>query len=320
VPETPFLFVIGCRRSGTTLLGTIFDSHPVMAMAHEARFPATMAGQRRRYESTTGFDARTFLSDLQRESGFRRMNLDPTAVHEALAQPPVTSYPAAIHRVFSVYAGGQAKQRYGDKMPGYVLHLPLLAELFPEAGFIHIIRDGRDVALSLVDLWFSERGVGQAAMFWKGRVEAGRAAGKVLGPSRYQEVRYEDLVDRPEEMVPRLCRFAGLDFDEQMLRFFQRGDEVVARTGNPELHQRLLLPPTSGLRDWRLQMEKDDLAVFEALAGNLLGDLGYERAAPVLPLGTKVGAARSWAGWQWSRAEAHLPARVRRAVRLRSGA
>jgi hypothetical protein len=314
MPETPLVFIIGCRRSGTSLLGTIFDSHPAMAMAHEARFPATMAGRRDRYELPTGFDVATFLGDLRREGGFRRMNLDPTVVQDALARPPVTTYADAIRRVFSTYALAQGKRCYGDKMPGYVLHLPSLAELFPEARFIHIIRDGRDVALSLVDLWFAERGVGQAAMFWKRRVEAGRSGGRRLGPSRYQEVRYEDLVEHPEETVPRLCEFAGLGFDEQMLKFFQRGDEVVARTGNPELHQRLLLPPTSGLRDWRSQMGRGDLAMFEVLAGNLLSNLGYERATSHVALGARVDAARSWAGWQWERLVTQLPNPVRRRI------
>ena len=312
MPETPFLLVLGCRRSGTTLLGTMFDCHPAVAMAHEARFPATMAARRGRYESPGGFDAATFVGDLRGEPGFGRMDLDPAAVAEALAAAPVAGYPDAIRRVFSLYADERGKTRYGDKMPGYVLHVASLAGLFPEARFVHIIRDGRDVALSLVELWFSERGVGQAAMFWKRRVSAGRAAGRRLAPGRYREVRYEDLVGRPEDTLPELCEFAGVDFDEQMLKFFQRGDEVVARTGNPELHQRLLLPPTSGLRNWRSQMEQGDRAVFEALAGDLLGELGYERSVPALPLGARVGAARSWAGWQASRLAAHLPARARR--------
>lgn len=306
-PPPPFLFVIGCRRSGTTLLGTIFDSHSRMAMAHEARFVASCGHHLQRYQAGGRFDVSRLVSDLSGEPGLRRLGLDPAELHELLAVPPVGNYSDAVRRIFATYASRRDKARYGDKMPGYVLHVALLARLFPEARFIHIIRDGRDVALSLTDLWFARQGVGEAALFWRRRVRAGRTAGRRLDPSRYREVRYEDLIADPQSVVADLCAFADLAFEPGMLEFFERGDEVVARTGKPQLHQGLLLPPTSGLRDWSSQMGEDDLVMFESLAGDLLSELGYHRARPNGSPGVRMRAARARAGWGWRRIRSRLP-------------
>lgn len=276
-------------------------------MAHEARFVASCADHAHRYETGDGFDAPRLLSELSVQPGFRRLGLDEAELQEVLSAPPVRTYPEAVRRIFATYAGLQGKPRYGDKMPGYVLHVDLLARLFPEARFVHIIRDGRDVALSLTDLWFAQRGVGEAALFWKRRVLAGRTAGRRLGSMRYREVRYEDLVADPQTVVRGLCDFADLSFEPAMLEFSERGDEVVERTGDPAFHQRLLLPPTSGLRNWRTQMGGDDLAMFETLAGDVLDELGYERARGKASPGDRWRGARVKLGWQWRRARSRLP-------------
>lgn len=306
-PPPPFLFVVGCRRSGTTLLGTIFDSHSRMAMAHEARFVASSALRENRFAGRGGFDPSRLVDDLNGQRGFQRLGLDRKEVHGLLVSPPAADYPEAVRRIFAAYAHGQGKLRYGDKMPGYVVHIALLAQLFPEARFIHIIRDGRDVALSLTDLWFAERGVGAAALFWKRRVVQGRAAGRRLGHERYREIRYEDLIDDPGPALRGLCEFADLGFEPSMLEFFQRGDEVVARTGDPALHQRLLLPPTRGLRDWRSQMDRDDVLLFEALAGTTLTALGYERASVKSSARSRQRAGTAWLAWQRQRVLARMP-------------
>jgi hypothetical protein len=291
------------------LLGTIFDSNSQMAMAHEARFVASCALRVSRYSGRQGFDAFRLVEDLGGERGFQRLGLDRNDVQRLLASPPVADYAEAVRRIFAAYADGQGKSRYGDKMPGYVVRVALLARLFPEAKFIHIIRDGRDVALSLTDLWFAKRGLGAAALFWKRRVELGRAAGSRLEPRRYREVRYEDLIADPQPVVRGLCDFADLAFEPAMLEFFQRGDEVVTRTGDPSLHQRLLLPPTLGLRDWRSQMDGNDVLLFEALAGDLLVELGYERASTTSSLRSRRRAGKAWLAWQWQRARARMPGR-----------
>ncbi len=107
---------------------------------------------------------------------------------------------------------------------------------------------------------------------------AGRDAGARLGPERYREVRYEDLVREPERVLVELCAFVELPYDARMLRYHEQADRLVPSLSHNEHHQNLHRPPTVGLRDWRSQMSPADAAVFESLAGDLLDELGYERA------------------------------------------
>lgn len=289
----PFLFIIGSGRSGTTLLRSMFDAHPQMAVTHEAHFVATMGRHRHRYaDNANHFDLQRFLRDLFDDKKFLALGLDERELSAALADPPPLTFPDAVRRVFEFYANRDGKLRYGDKTPGYVLRVPLLAGLFPEARFIHLIRDGRDVAVSFSHVRFGPRSAGETAIYWKRRVLQGRHDGRALGEHRYREVRYEDLVNEPEAILTDLCSFADLDFDPAMVRYFDGAGRFVESTGVPEAHQRLFLPPTAGLRDWRVELAPEEVRSFEAVAGNVLDDLGYGRAVGNLSLADRTGAWR----------------------------
>lgn len=301
-----FLFIVGSGRSGTTLLRAMFDAHPQMAVTHEAHFVAAMGRRRKRYERPHGLAVERFVADLFEDKKFRGVGLHEGEVREALAAPPAATYADAVRRVFALHARRYGKPRYGDKTPGYVLRIPLLAGLFPEARFIHIIRDGRDVATAFSDVRFGPHGVAETAIYWKRRVSRGRRAGHALSLRRYREIRYEDLVAEPETVLHELCDFTDLEFDPAMLRYFEQAGRSVGDTGIPEAHQRLLLPPTRGLRNWRDEMSRDDVRLFEGVAGDLLADLGYSCAFERLSLADRVGARWSWFRWQGWRARYNM--------------
>jgi hypothetical protein len=273
-----FPFFVGCGRSGTTLFRAIFDSHPDLAIPGESHFIVHLLPKRQRYERDGRFDTEAFLADLLPHPRFRLWNLPEEAVRLALERDPPPSLAQAIRATFGLYAASQGKSRYGDKTPGYVSHLTSLAALFPEARFVHILRDGRDVALSYLDVSFGPSSAEGAALHWRRVVERGRRAGARLGPGRYLQVRYEDLLAHPEAVTRSMCRFLDLEFHPAMFRYPERAAEVARGSAFPEAHGRLALPPTKGLRDWRTKMYKKDVAAFELLAGDLLAELGYELA------------------------------------------
>jgi hypothetical protein len=275
-----FPFLVGSGRSGTTLLRAMFDSHPDLAIPDEVSFIVRLSRPHyaHRYGWPREFRAEPCADLLLANGSLRRWGLDPDEVRSALLHPPAGSFADAVRRLYQLWAERQGKPRYGDKTPTHVLYLRRLARTFPEARFVHLIRDGRDVALSYLDAGWGPSTVDDAAIEWRRRVAAGRRAGRRLGPERYEEVRYEDLIADPESAVTRLCRFVDLPWDERMLRYRERADEVIGATRFPEAHQRLRLPPTAGLRDWRHQMDPADVARFEAIAGSLLKELGYEVA------------------------------------------
>ncbi len=164
--------------------------------------------------------------------------------------------------------------------------------MFPEARFVHVIRDGRDVALSYRSVAWGPTTVEDGALRWRRNVRRGLIDGRRLGPDRYHEVRYERLVTEPEAVLRDLCEFIDLPWDDAVLRHHERAADVIAATRFPAAHQRVLLPPTPGLRDWRREMAPSDVARFEAVAGGLLDDLGYARGSRPTPARRPRAVAR----------------------------
>jgi hypothetical protein len=188
----------------------------------------------------------------------------------------------AIAAVFEVYAEHEGKPRWGDKTPLYMQHLPVLERLFPDAVWVHLVRDGRDAALSFLELpegfsgktWALPRTPAQFAARWRTEILAARRLGSHVG-GRYLELRYEDLVVEPERELRRVCEHAALAWEPVMLDH-TRASEAAQM---PE-HKNLAQPPTPGLRDWRSQMSREDALAFEQVAGDLLRDAGYELLQP----------------------------------------
>jgi hypothetical protein len=308
-----FPFIVGRGRSGTTLLRAMLDSHPEMAVPDESHFVVTMGLRRSHYERNAELDVNLFLSDLLDHFGFQRWDLPPQVVAASFTASPPTSLPDAFRRVFALYAHSQGKSRYGDKTPGYVMSMRLLADLLPDSRFVHVIRDGRNVALSYLEGGWGPETLAGNAVFWKRFVRHGRKEGRRLGVERYCEMRYEALLEDPESELRTLCRFLDLEFHDGMLRYFERADTLLVTPRDHETHRALHLPPTKGLRDWRREMSRDQVVLFEALAGDLLGELGYERGTPNLPVRARLAARREWVGVQAHRV-AHRVGKIARRI------
>jgi hypothetical protein len=114
--------------------------------------------------------------------------------------------------------------------------------------------------------------------YWRSRVLAGRHAGAELGPARYVEVRYEDVVADPEASLRELCAFLDLPYAPEMLEYPTRVDELVAGTFDARHHLGITRAPTRNGRDWRTTMSDHDVQLFEAVAGDALDTFGYERS------------------------------------------
>ena len=262
---------MACGRSGTTLLRAMLERGGQIAIPPESYFPVSL--QQR--HGGGGFDPLAFGADLRANVRFREWDVPAPDLTDA------RTYADALRAVYAAYAMAHGAERSGDKTPPFVLHMDLLAELLPEARFVHLIRDGRDVASSLVQTSFGPNGLARAAEVWMRRVSRGRASGARLGPERYLEVRYESLVRDPTVTLGSVCAALDLDFREGMLTPEQGATPVPARE-RPH-HANLRLPVTAGLRDWRRDMPEADIALVEAVAGDLLSELGYERRFPRVP-------------------------------------
>jgi len=276
----------------------MLTAHPDMAIPPETHFVVSMS-------KTPGVvvdgrvDVGLLVGRLEGHHGFVKMGLEPQEVRRRLGASEPLSYADAIRQIFGMYAASKGKSRYGDKTPGYVMHIPELSRLLPEARFIHVIRDGRDVLLSNLETRFGPADVAEGALVWRRVVSAGRRAGSELGPGRYCELRYEDLLNDPEAEIRRLAEFVSLDFHDDMLQYFERGNEIV---GSAWHHRHLNLPPTKGLRNWRIEMPRQHVFAFEVLAGGQLEALGYDRSSERASLSGWLRLGVSWFSFQTRRA------------------
>ncbi len=166
--------------------------------------------------------------------------------------------------------------------------------VLPESHFIHLIRDGRDVALSQLEVHHGNDEVADAAAEWVAGIEKARKTGGRIGDS-YLEVRYEDLVDDPQPVLERICARIGLEFEPAMLEYHRGAEERLAETvrelsrGDGEAvtaeqraaqHANVSKPPQRERAGrWRRDMSAEQQRAFESVAGDLLADLGYELAA-----------------------------------------
>ena len=297
----PFPFVVGSGRSGTTLLRAILAANPVLSVPPESYVLERLLGVRRRLERDGRLDAPAFLRELDEDVRFRQWGLPTSAVADELAAGGPTDLAGGVRAVYAAYAHAEGRTRWADKTPLYVLSVLPLADLLPEAVFVHLVRDGRDVATSYLGVPFGPRTLLGAAARWRRHVQAGRAAGSVLGPGRYLEVRYEDLVADPEPVVRAICDLAGLTWDPAMLDHSARAEQLLANTAHRSHVSGMTQPLTPGMRDWRTELSEHDQGVVWAVAGDVLAELGYEpghRLAPgeerrVRAAGRAVGAAQA---------------------------
>jgi hypothetical protein len=316
----PFVFVVGCPRSGTTLLGRLLNAHPELAIIHEGRF-VVAAYERRHGVTAAGTVTPELIDNLLGFRPFKNVHVSREQLERLADGPGPVRYADFVSGIFDLHGAAHGKRLVGDKTPHYVRSLPTLHRLWPQARFVHIVRDGRDVcqsvrswpkvvdrggAVARYSAWEREP-VATAALWWEWQVRLGREDGSALGPRLYHELRYEALVDDADGACRALCAFLDLPFDEAMLAFHE------GRTrDDPELDaKQAWRPVTPGLRDWRTEMPAADVERFEAASGELLAELGYERGAPRPgrdALARAAGARRSFAAEIARKRHRRLPA------------
>lgn len=287
----------------------MLDGHSDLAVVNRSNTLADFARRARRYERPGGFRTEAFLAYLFRHPGFPYLEVAQETVRVTFGTIPPHSVADALRRCFGLHATARGKARWGEKGLDYVLEMARVASLLPEARFIHVVRDGRDVARALVDSGFGADNLVTAAGQWAQRVERGRRAGGRLGPQRYRELRYEDLVADPEAALQGVCRFLDLDYEPTMLDYHARVAEQS--TGAFATHHRSLrLPPTPGLRDWRRDLTATETADIEAVVGRTLSACGYPQVGSRTTAGSRLRAVRR-------RAVIHLRHQILAGERLR---
>lgn len=245
------IFVVGARRSGTNWLQRVLTAHPdVVGVPSETYlFSHGLAPLVERFQHAAVGSART---------GF--VYMDPDELRDALR--------AFCDRVFDGIreALGPEAERICERTPDHVRHLDLMGELYPDGRFVHIVRDGRDVARSLRSQTWGPTSVEEAAAEWRSAIEAARRSAASL--EHYHEVRYEELLGDPPSQVEQLFGHLGLPASEETVEtaLLEAGVRYNVDRRAPEV----------GAGKWAEAFDADELGRFYEVAADTLRELGYE--------------------------------------------
>jgi len=277
-PSDRPVFVVGCPRSGTTLLQLMLHAHPRIAIPPETRFLVAAYRERRRFgDLSVAGNRRALASWLVELPGgrFRALRLDTDEVTAQIVDGPPT-LGSALGIVLRAYAERFGKPRWGDKRPGYWQDLDVLLRLFPDAQIVHIVRDARSCVASLGRMpWWSTGFDGAVATWLLAQQRCARdMRGRPVGS--YHALHYEQLVAEPEAELRRLCAFLGEDFDEAMLHTADVARYAVPRHKRRAHHSRLKGDvDTAAVESWRAALSAEQIGVVELVARRRLRQYGY---------------------------------------------
>lgn len=185
--------------------------------------------------------------------------------------PP--NYPGIVREMYGFLAANRACPRWGEKTPQYVGCMTDLLEMFPDAKFIHVVRDPRAVAASVLPLSFRPNTAWQAATNWVRLVNSALEFERA-NPGRVLRFRYEDLVTDSEKYCQLMCEFVNEPFDPGMLVYHKDASQRIVGGGHFDL---VSSPPTKARIDrWKSRLRASQVRVIEAIAGETMAQFGYE--------------------------------------------
>ena len=292
VPRPEPIFILGAPRSGTSLLSRMLGSHPAIAVPDETKIFESFVRLLPLYgDLREPARLRRLARDVLGWRWIRRLP-DPPGLDAVLARIRRPDLCGVFEAMLEAWTERQGKPRWGEKSPNNLFHWPLLDAAFPGSIVVHIVRDGRDVALSQIAAPFGPKTMASAAERWVNHIDLIRALGQRAGPARYVEIRYEDLLAQPEATITRVLELAGEPFDPAMLQFHQNARPVGTDPLNDVNILRPLQVANSG--KWAAQAGPDAVAVFEGIAGATLEACGYDRATQAAPMPPGELAWRRW--------------------------
>lgn len=265
---TPF-FIVGCARTGTTLLRTMLNHHPEVAIPLESLFIVDYLRQ--------GDDVpiEKLKALIVAECEIKEWGLQLRAEDIAACQ----NVRELINRIHEIYTTAHDKEKWGQKTPRFVRYGSLFKQYYPDAKFIHVIRDPRAVTNSLIRSNIHNSNALFGAKRWLKDTTYGRQL-KQQYPDDVLEIRYEDLVIAPEVTLRSVTDFLGLNFDEAMLRYHETGLQEYAKhqAYYQQTHERISKPPSPDrIEAWREKLDSPQIEVIEAICGDLMQELGYQK-------------------------------------------
>ena len=272
------IFIVGAARSGTTLLQYMLRSHPELSLpTGESHFFIPFYQRRNEFGDLSDITRlRELVNELYQfnpdffDEELHGIQFNVESITQQLHKLEIKSIPEVFSGIFQINAEAEGKPRWGDKTPYYVLHLDTIVEMFPKALIVHLIRDGRDCALSMLERKWDLKifNIYHAAYTWNKYILAGESFGQ-KHPECYYKIYYEDILNSPEKTLMNLCQFLNINFNTQVINFKKSGD-----SGDTPLVSQPI--QKSNQNKWKKKMTPAQIRIFESLAGDTLRKCSYE--------------------------------------------
>lgn len=256
-------FIVGCGRSGTTLLQAMLLCNEDIVIPPETKFFTGLAGPDWQAGQTIGErQYHRIAMRVWRDQRRRRVETDRDRFL-ALAQAAPRTWEGLFTALLAAYADGQGASRVGEKSP---VHTHVVGELmvaYPRAKFVHIVRDPRAVIMSRMVADFGTHMIGPNIQRWRRAIEMHRDYADRLGPDRYYMLRYEDLVTDPEQPLRAVCDHLGIPFVPDMLQPHKRRRSGVTDPSSSVMANTFKPISTSSIDRWRRDMKPAHVAMTE---------------------------------------------------------
>lgn len=260
------VMIVGHGSSGTSITGKLIREYLRVSFGTESQFIPRYYYRLQRYgDLDNDANLRRLIADVLNERWFIRSRKFgfQTDLEDVFAGIKERSYRGVLDSIFRQLAVHNRMVRWGDKSPEYIHHLPVLKAVFPDARYIHLVRDGRDVALSVFDRFWGAKNLVTAALEWRDAVESGRTFLNTLQSDQFIELRYEDLLTQPRETFAKIIAFLNVeDGDGRLIEHIVRQAERELKSNN--------------FNKWKTALTTKQQQAFDRVNGDLLALYGYE--------------------------------------------
>lgn len=283
------IYIVSSPRSGSTLLRLILGAHPSIAIPPPSYFFHFLYPYLYSYGDLGAEDNfREFVEDFLEIPTLKQWPIE-FGVEEVMAGSDEHSFRAVYEYIHLKYMKAEGKIRWGNKSPRNGFWLEQIKSMFPGALIVHLVRDGRDVAIDLADADFQPHSVYCGALRWDECIRVVEDSSQRLDPGSFLEVRYEELCADPERVLRRICEFVGEDFAPEMLRHHDT-DAAKSWARNP-VHAATMRPITTEYcAMYKTRLPARDQGALEAAIGATLERKGYPVTGTQTPLSKQQAA------------------------------
>jgi len=272
------LFIISAGRSGTTLLRSMLVASGLIAIPPETQILQDLV---LKFNTMQGLGweeiTRLFIAEFESHHYFKLWSSDLSPVYQTVLHFPENERSLArlIDEVYKTYAAQQFPNAlvWGDQSPIYTFYFPYIKKVFPDARYLHLVRDGRDVIASLIKKdgqdYFHE-----AIYRWKESIKRSRKLQHEVGSDKFMEIKYENLVNEPETTLKLISGFIGIEYNSKMLDYWKLDSTVESKFY--KFHRNLEKPVfTSSIGGWKNKLSAEQKKLLDTEIKIILNDLEY---------------------------------------------